>query len=79
MLNKRATILFSQDQWRQLSIISESQDASVGELVREAVVKVYLTNTQLEQRQQAVSRILAYRQRHSGIDYKQLINEGRKY
>jgi ribbon-helix-helix CopG family protein len=52
-LNKRAEILFSQDELQALRREAERRGVSLGELVREAVRKVYLRPT-AEQRRKAI-------------------------
>lgn len=80
MLQKRTNILFDDQLWTLLTQRSRSDGISIGELVRRAVVKTYIENhDRLLQRKEAVSAIRAIRTIHKGIDYKKLINYGRKY
>jgi hypothetical protein len=79
MLTKRTNILFEEKTWKLLSDLAKSRDASVGELVREAVKLVYGKETKIARRKQALREIQNLRKRAQGIDYKELINYGRKY
>ena len=79
MLNKRAQILFSKDLWNKLEKKSKAQKSSIAELVRKAVEKDFEEEKQLEQRKQAIEQTLMGRIISKGkIDYKELINYGRK-
>ena len=81
MLNKRTHILFDQNLWDQLSYIAKANNTSIGQLVRSAVRKVYVKNTELEERRKAIDYILKHRPApvKGRIDYKALINAGRRY
>ena len=80
MLNKRTNILFDDKLWRTLTDEAGKRKTSVGKLVREAVAKVYLRDEELEERRKAFDDILKIRKvSKTRIDYKALINYGRKY
>lgn len=81
MLNKRAHILFDEEMWRKLVSLAAAQNASIGELIRDAVQEKYDYKVDLERRRQAVDAILKIRPKpfKGRIDYKALINAGRKY
>ena len=81
MLTKRTNILFDEVLWKQLVKLSETKKTSVGQLVREAVQEKYQAAVDLEKRRQAIENILKIRPKHvkGKIDYKALINAGRKY
>lgn len=80
MLSKRTNILFSPEQWGKLQNLTKKTNTSIGELVRRAVDQMYLSEEELQQRRKAVEHILAHRVTLKGkVDYKALINEGRKY
>ena len=80
MLNKRAQILLDKDMWEKLKRHAKRGKVSVSELVREAVKVVYSTNEEIEQRRQVYEAILKMRSRAKGkVNYKELINYGRKY
>lgn len=80
MLTKRTHILFNENLWKTLTIEAKKRKTSVGKLVREAVEKVYTRDEELEERRKAFEYILRKRKRSKiRIDYKALINYGRKY
>lgn len=79
MLNRRAQILFNKDLWGKLERKAKAQNSSIGELIRKAVEKDFEQEKQLEQRKQAIDATLMGRIISKGkIDYKDLINYGRK-
>ena len=81
MLTKRTNILFDEVLWKQLVKLSETKKTSVGQLIREAVQEKYQAAVDLEKRRQAIDHILKIRPKpvKGKIDYKALINAGRKY
>ena len=80
MLNKRTNILFDENLWKTLTAEAGKRKTSVGKLVREAVAKMYLQDEELEERRKAFAHILKIRKvSKNRIDYKALINYGRKY
>lgn len=79
MLTKRTNILFDKELWNQLTELARIEQVSVGELVRTAVEEKYLEDNRLEKIKRACQSIKAIRKRFKGkIDYKALINYGRK-
>lgn len=80
MLTKRTNILFDEKLWRELSARAKREKTSVGNLVRKAVEKAYVQNEEKDKRTKAFERILKIRKMSKKpIDYKALINYGRKY
>ncbi len=79
MLDKRANILFDESIWQLLASRSRSEKKSIGELVRLAVMKTYKDDSRQEKISKAIKTILAVRKRHKHIDYRKLIDYGRKY
>ena len=80
MLTKRTNILFDQNLWDTLTLEARKRKSSVGKLVREALAKMYLQDEELEERKKAFAHILKIRKvSKNRIDYKALINYGRKY
>lgn len=82
MLTKRTNILFDEKQWRKLSKRAKREKTSVGKLVRKAVEKAYADaeDKELKMRQKAIDEIFRIRKvSKKPIDYKALINYGRKY
>jgi hypothetical protein len=80
LLTKRASILFDQDLWNLLVATAAKQKISVGDLVRTTMRKVHKDAVEIDQRKQVYEAILAIRKKQKGkVDYKALINYGRKY
>ena len=80
MLDKRADILLKQDSWDLLNLIAKQKDLSVSELIRQAVYQTYLDQAQQKKTEQAFNNILALRTETKGkINYRQLVEDGRKY
>lgn len=81
MLTKRAQILFDETTWRELTHLAREKQTSIGNLVRDAVEEKYATKANLEQRRRAIQAILRDRPApvKEKINYKKLINAGRKY
>lgn len=80
MLTKRTNILFDDKLWRLLTSRAKREKASVGKLVRRAVEKVYMQDEEMDRRKKAYEEILKIRKiSKKPIDYKALINYGRKY
>ena len=80
MLTKRTNILFDSNLWEVLTSVARREKSSVGEIVRKAVRKVYTENDYVKRKERAFETIKKFRVRQRGIlDYKALINDGRKY
>ena len=81
MLTKRTNILFDNDLWNLLTSVAKKEKTSVGRIVRNAVMETYSKDEVSNRRSDACKRILAIRPKpYPGrIDYKELINYGRKY
>ena len=80
MLNKRVQLLFEKSEWKKLEKIAKEKDSSVSSLIRQAVTKVYTSEKVSEQIRKANQTIIALRKvSKEKIDYKELINYGRKY
>ncbi len=80
MLTKRTNILFDNDLWELLTSVARREKSSVGEVVRRAISKVYSERNFIEQKKKAFETIKKFRVKQKGIlDYKSLINEGRRY
>lgn len=80
MLTKRTNILFDKELWRTLTQLAQEKETSVGHLVRKATEEKYAKEYRLEQRRKVVEAILRHRPAPAKekIDYKALINAGRK-
>ncbi|PIR43472.1 hypothetical protein COV24_02615 [candidate division WWE3 bacterium CG10_big_fil_rev_8_21_14_0_10_32_10] len=79
MLNKRTQILLKNETWERLKNISESRGVSIGTLIRNAIEDIYINTQKDESIANAVDSIKNVRKIHKGINYKDLINYGRKY
>lgn len=80
MLTRRTNILFDESLWNKLSQVAKTERVSVGKLVRTALTEKYLENDDLSRIQKAHDTILKIRKITKGkIDYKALINEGRRF
>lgn len=79
MLAKRTNILFDEELWFKLLTLAEIQKSSVGKLVRTAVKDSYFSGSDRSLLAKTVNEIRRVRKTMKGINYKELINEGRKY
>ncbi len=80
MLNKRTNILFNNELWEKLTKLTQMRNISVGSFVREAVEEKLAEEEKLIRRKDAIESTLKNRVHLKGkVDYKELINYGRKY
>lgn len=80
MLNKRTQILFDENLWIKLVKLAAAKKTSVGNLVREAVREQYTEEVDLEKQRRILEEIEVIRPHFRGkLDYKAMINYGRKY
>lgn len=79
MLAKRTNILFEDNMWTKLVALSQRKEKSVGDLVRLAVRKVYFSDIDINSRARVIDKILKTRKIVKGINYRELIDAGRKY
>jgi len=81
MLTRRTNILFDDTLWAILAAKSKSEKSSIGELVRRAVADTYGHKDVIARRKAVFDHIIRIRPApvHGKIDYKELINYGRKY
>lgn len=84
MLNKRAHILFEGEEYKLLNALAAEKGSSVGELVRTAVQKVYVEPREKELcgRDRVFDRLKQWQKKigtFKGLDYKALVEYGRKY
>lgn len=79
MLSKRTNILFDENLWQALIALAKKRNVSAGKLIREAVREKYIPDTKLSETKNLLEDIERIRPRFKGkIDYKELINYGRK-
>lgn len=81
MLTKRTHIMFDQELWEKLARLSKAQNTSVGKIVRDAVEEKLEQKKIFAQRAKAIEDIKKIRPKpfKGKIDYKELINYGRKF
>ena len=79
MLNKRTNILFGEEMWSRLLACAQVYKTSVGELVRKAVDEVYPPMDKRSLIKNAVKNILTIRKSIKPMNYRRLIDYGRKY
>lgn len=80
MLNVRAQILFDERLWQKLTNLAKIKKISISKLVRNAVEKSYMKDIDVEERRRAIEDIERIRPHFKGkLDYKAMINYGRKY
>lgn len=80
MLNVRAQILFDERLWEKLANLAKIKKTSISKLVRDAVEKSYMKNVDVEERRRVIEEIERIRPHFKGkLDYKAMINYGRKY
>lgn len=79
MLSTRVNIMFDRKIWNRLKAIAQKQSVTTSELVRRAVLDQYLSDI-AKKRRRAYEEILAIRPKavKGKIDYKELINDGRR-
>lgn len=80
MLQKRTNILFDQELWEQITLLAKSRKLFVGQLVKTAVKDQYaLQDITIRKIKKACQAIESLRPQKKGkLDYKALINYGRK-
>jgi len=81
MLTKRVNFLFEEETLLMLRELAEAEAVSVSDLVRKAVKKTYedKEKTRLKRIAKACRDIERIRVVQKNINYKELINAGRKY
>lgn len=85
MLTKRTNILFEEKIWNMLTVIAQKNNTSVGDLVRTAVIKVYLHNKSQIQKEMedAMDELETLHKQinhtFTSKEIKELIEYGRKY
>ncbi len=68
---KRAQVLFTEEQYRELTLIAREQSMALGALLREAVVQVYLRQRRKQQKAEAVRGLLALQETEPPADYQE--------
>lgn len=81
LLTRRTNVLFSEEDYLMLSKLTKNSNKTIGELVRHAVKKTYRHKKELTANEKVFRKIAKITKGidFSGIDYKALVNYGRKY
>lgn len=81
MLAKRTNVLLDEYDHAMLVELASQSNKTIGELIRYAVKKTYKSKKNLSANEKAfrMIRLATKGLNFSGIDYKALINDGRKY
>ncbi|MBI2020009.1 hypothetical protein HYS94_01160 [Candidatus Daviesbacteria bacterium] len=80
MLNRRAQILFDKELWNQITKLAQAEKTSIGDFVRKTLRDRVAEEKRLEKRRRAIDATLLGRLiSKDKIDYKELINYGRKW
>jgi hypothetical protein len=78
VLTKRTNILFDEELWQNIAILAKQEHISAGELVRRAVKKTYFSKNENRKIVKACEQIISLRKKFKKVNYKELINYGRK-
>lgn len=81
MLTRRTNVLLSEIDYLTLSRLAADKGKTMGELIRQAIEKTYKISKKKDSVARALNRInqLGKKVNTKNIDYKELINYGRKY
>lgn len=79
MFNKRVNLLFDQDEWERLTVLASLKNANASQLIRVAIRKTYFSDQANKTRKSAFYSIIKERKTFKNINYKALINYGRKF
>lgn len=81
MLTHRTNLLLEEMDYMTLSALSRQTGSTVGELIRAAIRKQYKRDDMIKNRKRILRSIerLSKQANTKGIDYRALINDGRKY
>lgn len=80
MLVKRANILFEEENWKMLADLALQKRNSVSGFIRKAMMEVYFSEGEKMNKRKAFEEIISLRKKTKGkINYKSLIENGRKY
>lgn len=84
MLEKRTNLLLEKETYDYLAYLAKERGITVGELIRKAIKREYLAKKEkiLQSRQRAFKKILRMQEGMKipeKLDYKELINYGRRH
>ncbi|MCP3963724.1 MAG: hypothetical protein GY719_38300 [bacterium] len=66
---RRAQVLFTEEQYHELTTLARESGQALGALLRDAAVEVYLRQRRQRQKAKAVHRLLALKQTEPPADY----------
>lgn len=66
---KKAQVLFTEEQYRELVMIARERSKALGALLREAAEQVYLERRRRRQKAEAVRQLLALKETEPPADY----------
>lgn len=80
MLIKRTNILFDEETWKMLTSLAAQKQVSASELIRKAIKGTYFSEGEKMNNEKVFGQIVSLRKRTKGkIDYRKLIEDGRKH
>ena len=80
MLIKRTNILFDEETWKMLTSLATEKQVSASELIRKAIKGTYFLEGEKMNNEKIFGQIISLRKRTKGkIDYRKLIEDGRKH
>lgn len=79
MLTQRTNVLLSEPDYKMLKELSKKHNKSVGELIRQAVIKIYKPKKKSNAQLLKEIRTLGKKANTKGINYRELVEYGRKY
>lgn len=79
LLNQRTNILLNEADYRMLKELSAKNNQTIGELIRHAITQTFQPQKKTQAQLLKHLRELGKTANTKGINYKQLIEDGRKY
>lgn len=81
MLNRRTNVLLNEVDYMALNQLANNRKKTMGELIREAIVSFYGFNKEEDTIDNLLKKVhkLARKINTKGVNYKEMINYGRKY
>ena len=80
MLIKRTNILFEEETWKMLTRLAIEKQVSASELIRKAIKGTYFSEGEKMNNEKIFNQIVSLRKKLKGkIDYRKLIEDGRKH
>ncbi len=79
LLNQRTNVLLNETDYKMLKALSQKNNQTIGELIRHAIAKTFQPQKKTKAQLLKHLRELGKTANTKGINYKQLIEDGRKY